>query len=141
MFGSVQLFVSLFSHSRRSPDSFVLILGSIVLASVPTTPIWGKLSDIWGRKPAVLSAMSIFFVGSLVCGVAQNMTMLIAGRAIQGVGGGGLVNLVDILMGDLFSEKERGPFYGIIGGVWTIATTIGPIIGGAFSQKVSWRWW
>jgi len=82
----------------------------------------------------------IFMIGSLVAALSNSIGMLIAARAVQGLGGGGLVILVNITIGDLFSLRTRGAFYGVIGGVWAIASSIGPIIGGAFTQSVSWRW-
>ena len=103
-------------------------------------PIWGKFSEIFGRKPVLLAANIIFFIGSLVAALANSIGMLIAGRAVQGLGAGGLVILVNIIIADLFSLRNRGPYYGIIGGVWAFASAIGPILGGVFAQKVSWRW-
>lgn len=88
----------------------------------------------------LLLANVIFMIGSLVAALSNSIGMLIAARAVQGLGGGGLVILVNITIGDLFSLRTRGAFYGVIGGVWAIASSIGPIIGGAFTQSVSWRW-
>ena len=79
-------------------------------------------------------------MGSLVAALSKNIGQLISARAIQGVGGGGLVVLGNIIIGDLFSQRDRGTYYGIIGAVWAFATSIGPIIGGAFTQNVSWRY-
>ncbi|KAF2099671.1 MFS general substrate transporter [Rhizodiscina lignyota] len=124
----------------HSASGYIWIGAAYQLAASASTPLWGKISDIWGRKPTLLIANFIFFVGSLVAAVAVNMGMLIAGRAIQGWGGGGLLVLVNITIGDLFSMRSRGAYYGIIGMVWAIASALGPIIGGAFTDKVSWRW-
>ena len=102
--------------------------------------MWGKISDIFGRKPVLLMANFVFFIGSLVAGLSINLGMLLAARAIQGIGGGGLLSLTNICIGDLFSPRRRGAYYGIIGGVWAIASSLGPIVGGAFTQRVTWRW-
>lgn len=79
--------------------------------------------------------------GSLVAGLSNSIGMLITARAVQGIGGAGLLTLVDIAISDLFSLRTRGTYLGIIGGVWAIAAAIGPVIGGALTQRVSWRWW
>lgn len=102
--------------------------------------VWGKLSDIFGRRPIIIIANFLFLVGSLVAATAQNIGQLISARAIQGVGAGGLVVLTAIIIGDMFSQRERGTYYGITGAVWAFANAIGPLIGGAFTQSVSWRW-
>ncbi|KAJ2527072.1 hypothetical protein EV175_007584, partial [Coemansia sp. RSA 1933] len=81
-----------------------------------------------------------FFGGSAACGWAQSMGVLIFGRALQGVGGAGLVALVFIIISDVTTEKERPAFMGVLGAVWSIASVIGPVLGGVFSDKVSWRW-
>jgi EmrB/QacA subfamily drug resistance transporter len=111
-----------------------------LLANAASVPLWGKLSDIWGRKPIILLANVVFMVGSLVAAVANSIGLLIGGRVIQGIGGGGLVTLVYICVGDLFSLRERPKYYAILSVVWAIASGLGPIVGGAFTEKVSWRW-
>jgi MFS family permease len=111
-----------------------------MLASAASTTIWGKLSDIWGRKPLLLTAAAIFFVGSALCGAAVSIEMLITGRAVQGLGSGGLLTLVNIIISDLFSMRNRGKYYGFIGMTWAFASGIGPVVGGALAQNVSWRW-
>nr|POF20005.1 efflux pump fus6 [Quercus suber] len=88
----------------------------------------------------ILAANIIFMIGSLVAALSNSIGMLIAARAVQGLGAGGLIILSNILIGDLFPLRDRGKYYGMIGAVWAIASSIGPIIGGAFTQKVTWRW-
>ncbi|CAG9942661.1 unnamed protein product [Clonostachys rosea f. rosea IK726] len=98
------------------------------------------LSDIWGRKVILLTTIGIFWIGSLLCGTSVNMGMLLGARAIQGIGAGGVVTLVNVCIGDLFSVRERGFYYGLVGAVWGIASAIGPVVGGVLSSQASWRW-
>lgn len=123
-----------------SDAGFAWIGSAYLLALATTAPFWSKVSDIFGRKPIILLANVVFLVGSLIAALANGLGMLIAGRTIQGAGGGGLITLVEISVGDMFSQRERSVFYGIYGAVWAIATAIGPLIGGAFTQRVTWRW-
>ena len=111
-----------------------------LLASASSAPVWGKISDIWGRKPIIMLANLVFMGGSLIAALANSIGMLIGARVVQGIGGGGLVILVYICIGDLFSMRERPKYYGIMGMVWAIASGVGPVIGGAFTEYVSWRW-
>ena len=128
------------SEDFHSAAGYTWIGSAFLLANSASIPSWGKVSDIFGRKPMLLFANIIFMVGSLVAALSNSIGMLIAARTVQGIGGGGLIILVNIVIGDLFSLRSRGAFYGIIGGVWAIASSIGPIIGGAFTEKVTWRW-
>lgn len=124
----------------QSAAGYTWIGSAYLIASSAATPIWGKVSDIFGRKPIILVTNGIFFVGSLLAAVSVNMGMLIAARVIQGIGGGGLIVLVNIAISDLFAMRERGAYFGVIGGVWALASSLGPVVGGAFTQNVSWRW-
>ncbi|OJD29865.1 major facilitator superfamily transporter [Diplodia corticola] len=124
----------------HSAAGYTWIGSAFNLAAAASTPLWGKLSDIFGRKPVLLVANIVFFIGSLIAAVAVNIGMLIVARAIQGVGGGGLIILVNIVISDLFSMRSRGQYFGIIGMVWALASALGPVIGGALTQRVSWRW-
>lgn len=128
------------SEHFQSSAGYTWIGSAYMLATAASTPSWGKFSDIWGRKPILLLAMAIFFLGSLLCAVSINIGMLITARAIQGIGGGGLVTLVNIAISDLFSMRNRGKYFGMVGGVWAFASAIGPVLGGVFTEKVSWRW-
>ncbi|ROW05750.1 hypothetical protein VMCG_05189 [Cytospora schulzeri] len=121
-------------------SGYTWIGSSYVLAHTSTTPIWGKISDIWGRKPALLLVNVIFFTGSAVCSFVDTLAAFIAGRAIQGVGAAGLQNLVNVCISDLFSLRERGLYFGVTSVVWAFAAGIGPVLGGAFAQRTSWRW-
>ncbi|CAK4030796.1 MFS-type transporter [Lecanosticta acicola] len=128
------------SEHFHSASGYTWIGSAFLLANAASIPSWGKVSDIFGRKPMILVANVIFMVGSLVAALSDSIGMLIAARVVQGIGGGGLIILVNILIGDLFPLRIRGAFYGVIGGVWAIASSLGPIVGGAFTQGVSWRW-
>ncbi|KAK5124220.1 hypothetical protein LTR85_001923 [Meristemomyces frigidus] len=128
------------SEHFGSASGYTWIGSAFLLANSASIPSWGKVSDIFGRKPMLLLANVIFMIGSLVAALSNSIGMLIAARAVQGIGGGGLVILVNITIGDLFSLRNRGAYYGMVGAVWAIASSIGPIIGGAFTEKVSWRW-
>ena len=124
----------------QSNAGYTWIGSAYLLANTATTPSWGKISDIWGRKPILLLAMAVFFVGSVLAATSVNISMLIAARAIQGAGGGGLVVLVNICIGDLFSPRNRGKYQGIVGMMWALASGVGPILGGAFTETATWRW-
>lgn len=123
-----------------SSTGYTWIGSAYLLATSASTPSWGALSNIWGRKPALLSALAIFFLGSLLAALSTSMSMLIAGRAIQGTGGGGLLILVNICTGDLFSVRTRGLVYGIESLVWAAAAGLGPVIGGVCAEIWCWRW-
>ncbi|KAH8697406.1 major facilitator superfamily domain-containing protein, partial [Talaromyces proteolyticus] len=124
----------------HSTSGYTWIGSAYVLANTATTPAWGKISDIWGRKPLLLVALVVFFVGSVLCGIANSMPLLLAGRAIQGVGAAGLNILVNICVSDLFSLRDRGLYFGLLSVVWACASGVGPVLGGVFSQELSWRW-
>lgn len=123
-----------------SSAGFVWVGSAFMLGSAAATAGWGKFSDVWGRKPVLLAANLVFILGCALCGAANSLTMVIAGRAVQGIGAGGLLTLVNIIIGDLFSARERGKYYGMIGMVWATASALGPVVGGALTSNVSWRW-
>ena len=111
-----------------------------MLANAAAGPIWAKCSDIWGRKPALLGAVGVFAVASIIAAVSTSMQMLIAARALQGTAAGGLFQLVSITISDLFSMRSRALYLGLLGVMWALAGSAGPLIGGAFTQLVNWRW-
>src|SRR5262249_19819455 len=104
------------------------------------TPLYGKLGDLYGRKLVLQVAIVLFLIGSALCGLAQNMTELIVFRALQGLGGGGLLVTTVAVVGDLVPPRDRGRYQGLFVGVFGISTVIGPLIGGFFVDNLSWRW-
>ncbi len=110
------------------------------LTSAVMTPIFGKLSDLYGRRPVFLVGMAIFLVGSALSGLSQSMTQLIIFRAIQGLGAGALIPLSFTIAGDIFTVEQRTRVQGLFSGVWGVASLVGPVIGGLLVQYASWRW-
>lgn len=117
-----------------------LVFSVYLLTSAITTPIYGKLSDLYGRKNILSIGIIIFLVGSCLCGVSQTMYMLIGARAIQGVGAGAIFTVTYTIVGDVFSVEEKPKVQGIIGTVWGIASLAGPFLGGILIDMLSWHW-
>lgn len=116
------------------------VVTAYLIASAVTTPLYGKISDQFGRKKIFQAAIVIFLIGSILCGASQNMDQLILFRAVQGVGAGGLMSLALAVVGDIISPRQRGRYQGYFGGVFAVSSVIGPLLGGFFTDHLSWRW-
>jgi EmrB/QacA subfamily drug resistance transporter len=114
------------------------IVTAYLLTGTAVTPLYGKLSDIHGRRPMMLTAIAIFVVGSLACALAQNMTTLVLARAFQGLGGGGLMALAQTVIADIVSPRERGRYQGYISGVFALSSIGGPVLGGFLTEHLDW---
>lgn len=119
----------------HSSSGYTWIGSAYILANSATIPSWGKLSDIWGRKPLLLVALAIFFAGSLVCAAGDTMPLFLFGRAVQGLGAAGLLTLVNICVCDLFSMRDRGLYFGLISLIWAVACGVAPVLGGILTEK------
>ena len=119
---------------------FPWIFSVYLLAQAVSVPVYGKLSDLFGRKPVVLWGIGLFLVGSIMCGAAWNIWLLIAFRVVQGLGAGAIQPTTITIVGDLYSVRERAKVQGYVASVWGIASVVGPTLGGVFSEYVSWRW-
>ena len=116
------------------------VVTAYLLASTVVTPLYGKLGDLYGRKLMLRVAIGLFLVGSALCGLSQNMSELIAFRALQGLGGGGLIVTTMAAVGDIIAPRDRGKYQGLFGAVFGVSTVIGPLLGGFFVDSLSWRW-
>jgi EmrB/QacA subfamily drug resistance transporter len=116
------------------------VVTSFIVASTVSAPLYGKLSDLYGRKPAFIASISIFLAGSALCGFAASMGELIAFRTVQGLGAGGLIVLAQTVIGDLVSPRERGRYQGMFAAVFAACSVAGPLLGGLITEYASWRW-
>jgi len=121
-------------------EHFSWVFSAYMLASTTTVPLYGKLSDLYGRRNLYVIAMALFLVGSVLCGWANSMTQLIFARALQGIGAGGIMPLAFILIGEMFSLEQRAKMQGLFSGVWGVSSIVGPLLGGFLVDQLSWRW-
>ncbi|WP_410513364.1 MDR family MFS transporter [Paenibacillus sp. BR2-3] len=116
------------------------IFTAYLLAMAVTTPIFGKISDLFGRKPVFIGGVVVFLLGSLLCGLSQSMEQLIIFRIVQGLGAGALIPMTFTIIGDIYSIKERAKTQGLLSSVWGISSLVGPLLGGYVVDYLSWRW-
>src|SRR4029079_12646842 len=121
-------------------EYYVWAITIYLLTSTISVPFWGKLSDLYGRKPIFMIGIVIFLIGSALSGLSQNMAMLILFRGIQGIGAGSLFPVALAVIGDLFTPQERGKYQGLFGAVFGVAFVAGPLIGGFLTENVGWHW-
>ncbi len=126
---------------QAGPAAYSLVGSLYLITASAMMPLYGRVSDITGRKPIAFFAIIVFLLGSALCGAAKTITWLCAARAVQGVGGGGIISMAQIIMSDITTLEKRAAFAGVFGFVWGLASVIGPLAGGALTDKVSWRWW
>ena len=116
------------------------VFSAYLLTSTTTVPIYGKLADLYGRKPVFLVGVAIFLAGSVLCGLAQSMVQLVVFRAVQGIGAGAVLPVTMTIIGDLFSIERRARLQGFFSGVWGVSSVVGPALGGLITDYVGWRW-
>ncbi len=121
-------------------SSFPWLFSVYLLAQAVSVPVYAKLADTVGRKPILLTGIGLFLLGSVLCGFAPSMTVLIAFRAVQGLGAGAIMPVSITVAGDIYTVAERAKAQGYLASVWAISSVVGPTLGGVFSQFVSWRW-
>ena len=119
---------------------FSWVFSAYLLTQTVTIPVYGKLADLWGRKPILIVGTIVFLTGSALCAAAWSMVSLIAFRALQGVGAGSIMATVNTLAGDLYDLEERGRVQGWLSSVWGVSAVVGPALGGSLAQYASWRW-
>src|SRR4051812_20992717 len=119
-------------------NKYTWVATSYLLASAVVTPIYGKLGDLYGRKKIFLTSIVIFLIGSALCGMAQSMNQLVVFRALQGLGGGGLMALVFAIIGDVIPPRQRGKYMGYFGAVFGVSSVAGALLGGFFCHQPGW---
>lgn len=115
---------------------YIWIGSAFILGHTAVTPVWGAVADLWGRRPVILTALAVFLVGSLICGLAPALGALVAGRAVQGLGASGLGVMINTIICDMFSLRERGLYLAITSIIWAIGSAVGPVLGGVFTTRL-----
>lgn len=124
----------------KGVDHMLWVTTAYILAATIMIPVYGKVGDLIGRKRLFMGAIALFMLGSVIGGLAPDMAWLITGRAVQGLGGGGLMILAQAIIADVVPARERGKYMGIIGGVFALSSVAGPLLGGWFTEGIGWRW-
>src|SRR3981081_198592 len=119
-------------------SSLSWVITAYLLASTAVAPVFGTLSDIYGRRAMIIAALSLFIAGSILCALAPNMPVLILARGLQGIGGGGIMPIVQTVISDVVTPRERGQYQAYFSGVWVVAGIGGPVIGGVFAEHLHW---
>jgi len=128
------------SNQFDSKDEYTWVITAYMLGNTSFQPMFGKFSDIFGRRPVMIFALVLFVITSALCGAAHNIKMLIVARGFQGIAGGGILAMTNIIIADIVPLRQRGMYMGIVGAVFCFSSVIGPLIGGFFTDHLSWRW-
>src|SRR5262249_13632488 len=121
-------------------DRYSWVFSAYLLTSTASVPLWGRLSDLYGRRQVYLASIAFFLVGSMLAGVSQSMLQLILFRALQGLGAGGLIPLALTIIGEIYTLTERTRMQAVFSSVWGFASIVGPLVGGFITDTISWRW-
>ncbi|KAG0213490.1 hypothetical protein BGX28_004345 [Mortierella sp. GBA30] len=136
----VSVLIPTLGRAFNAPQYIAWVGTSYLLTNTAMQPLYGKLSDIYGRKNTILVAIFFFLLGSLICGAAPTITVLIIGRGIAGLGAGGMISMTMIIISDVVTLRDRGKYQGIVGSMFGISAIVGPLLGGVLAEKSSWRW-
>jgi MFS family permease len=128
------------AHDLGAYKQLSWIVSAYLIASTISTPVYSKLSDLYGRRRLLLTCIALFLLTSVLCAVTRSLDQLIWARALQGLGGGGLMALTQAAIADVMSPRERGRYQGYISAMWAIASVSGPFVGGIMTESLSWRW-
>jgi EmrB/QacA subfamily drug resistance transporter len=132
--------LSAIAHDLSGWELLPWVISAYLVTSTATTPIYGRLSDLYGRRLVLLASIVIFVLASALCALANTMPLLIAARALQGIGGGGLRSITQVVIADIIPPRNRGKYQGYMSTTFLISTTLGPVLGGFFAEHLSWQW-
>lgn len=132
--------LSAIAHDLSGWELLPWVISAYLVTSTATTPIYGRLSDLYGRRPVLLTSIAIFILASALCALANTMPLLIAARVLQGIGGGGLRSITQVVIADIIPPRNRGKYQGYMSTTFLISTALGPVLGGFFAEHLSWQW-